>query len=189
ILGSGSGRETAALPSEAARAGHGGILCVRDDIKVDTVEAVPLAVVRRRISPREVAAAWRPALDLVWAFLRARDGLWAGGHNVFVYRRGPDPGAPLTVDFGVQVVRSFEGDGTVIAGATPPGRVASTRHVGPVEGLAAAYAALDGWLIAHDEVRASVSWETYGDWGPDPATWEVRVTYLLADAARPGENP
>lgn len=150
-----------------------------EDIEVRTAGSVQLAAVRRQAAPSEVAVAWRPALDLVWSFVRARDGLWSGGHNVFVYRRSLSPDDSLTVEFGVEVTRSFEGDGVVMPSATPAGRVLSTRHVGPIEGLTAAYSALDAWLLEHGEVSAGVAWETYGDWGPDPASWEVTLTYLL----------
>ncbi|HLX34964.1 MAG TPA: GyrI-like domain-containing protein [Candidatus Limnocylindrales bacterium] len=149
------------------------------EIEVTTVDSVHLAAARRRVLPEDVRAVWRPALDSVWSFVRTQDGLWSGGHNVFVYRGTADPHEPLTVDFGVEVTRSFEGNGVVIPAETPAGRVASTRHVGRLEGLDAAHAALRAWLVAHREVPGGVSWETYGDWGPDPATWEVRLTYLL----------
>ena len=136
------------------------------EIGVRTVGPVQLAAIRRQVPPGGLATSWRPALDMVWSFVRARDGLWSGGHNVFVYRRGDGPGDPVTVDFGVEVARPFEGDGVVMATETPAGRIATTVHVGPIDGLAAALA-------------AGVSWETYGDWGADPATWEIWLTYLL----------
>jgi len=37
----------------------------------------------------------------------------------------------MTVDFGVEVTRSFDGDGVVMPAETPAGRVATTLHVGP----------------------------------------------------------
>jgi len=91
----------------------------------------PLAAVRRQVLPGGVAAAWRPALNLVWSFVRTQNGLWSGGHNVFVYRWPAGSGEPMTVDFGVEVTRSFDGDGVVMPAETPAGRVATTLHVGP----------------------------------------------------------
>ncbi|HYM83337.1 MAG TPA: GyrI-like domain-containing protein [Candidatus Dormibacteraeota bacterium] len=149
------------------------------EIEVRTVGPIRLAAVRRLVRPAEVGAAWRPALDLVWSFVRRQDGLWSGGHNVFVYRTGAGPQEPMIVDFGVEVVRSFDGNGVVIPSETPAGRVASTSHVGPVERLKDAHEAVAAWVLEHGEATAGVSWETYGDWGPDPATWEVGLTYLL----------
>ena len=150
------------------------------DVEARTVTPLQLAAVRRHLQPEEVSAAWRPALDLVWAFIRARDGLWAGGHNVFVYRRPVEPGEAMTVDFGVQVTDPFEGDGVVMPVETPAGRVATARHVGPMDRLAATYGEIEAWLRERGETAAGTSWETYGDWGDDLSTWEVEVTVLLA---------
>ena len=160
------------------------------DIEIQSVASVPLAAVRRQVPPGGVATAWRPALDLVWTFVRPQAGLWTGGHNVFVYWHPARPGEPMAVDFGVEVTGSFHGDGTVQPAQTPGGRVASTRHVGPIDRLGEAHAAIEAWRSEGGEVFAGVSWETYGDWGDDPATFEVRVTYLLARGATlPPEPP
>ena len=40
-------------------------------VTVQTVAARKLAAVRRRVTIGAVGAAWKPALDLVWAFLFA----------------------------------------------------------------------------------------------------------------------
>ena len=44
-----------------------------------TVSAQPLAAVRRRGLSRDVGRIWKPALDLVWEFLRRHEGLRADG--------------------------------------------------------------------------------------------------------------
>lgn len=153
------------------------------DIGVDTVVPVPLAAVRRRVHPGDVSMVWRPALDQVWAFLRANDGVWTGGHNVFVYHQPFAPDHEMVVEFGVEVARPFEAVGEVELSYTPAGEVASTLHVGPIANLGAAQAAIESWRVAHRRRFAGISWETYGDWGDDPSTHEVRVSYLLEDAS------
>ena len=153
------------------------------DVRVETVTPVPLAAVRRRVRPREVLAVWRPALDQVWSFLHANDGLWAGGHNVFVYHQPVTPDDEMVVEFGVEVARAFEAVGEVELTHTPAGEVASTLHVGPIANLGAAQAAIESWRVAHRRTFAGISWETYGDWGDDPSKHEVRVSYLLEDAS------
>jgi effector-binding domain-containing protein len=151
------------------------------EIVVETAPAVPIAAVRRRLRPAELSTAWRPALDQVWTFLRQRDGLWRGGHNIFVYQAVPR-GDALEVAFGVEVAGPFDSDGEVQLARTPAGTVASTLHVGPIDGLGAAYAAIEAWRSAAGRTFAGTWWETYGDWTDDPAANEVRVTYLLAAA-------
>jgi effector-binding domain-containing protein len=151
------------------------------DVRVETVTPVPLAAVRRRVRPREVSAVWRPALDQVWAFLRANDGLWAGGHNVFVYHQPARQENDMLVEFGVEVARAFDPSGDVRLTHTPAGEVASTLHVGPIANLGAAQAAIESWRVVHGRTFAGISWETYGDWGDDPSKHEIRVSYLLDD--------
>jgi effector-binding domain-containing protein len=150
------------------------------EIVVQDVAARPIAAVRASVPVGQVATAWRPALDKVWAFLRGHDGLRTDGHNIFVYHHAVRPGAPMEVDFGVEVSRAFaETDGVVFT-HTPAGQAASTVHIGRPDQLAGANAAIEAWCRANDRSLAGASWEIYGDPGDDPSTLEVQVFYLLA---------
>jgi hypothetical protein len=82
-------------------------------VSAEVMPARLLAAVRRQVRIGEVGAAWRPALDQVWAFLRHTSGLRTDGHNVFLYHHPASPEMPMNVDFGVQVTRSFERSGEV----------------------------------------------------------------------------
>ena len=137
-----------------------------------------LAAVRRRVAIGGVGPAWRPALDQVWAFLRTQPGLRTDGHNVFLYHHVAR--VVVTVDFGVQVARPFDGDGDVRCVATPAGRVASTVHRGPYDRLGDAHAAVAAWCEGSARAIGAASWEIYGDWSDDPAKLETQVVYLLA---------
>jgi len=152
---------------------------VRYEVVVETVSSRPIAAVRASVHRGQVGSVWRPALDQVWAFLRSHDGLWAGGHNVFVYQHPTRPGEPMDVAFGVEVTRAFKGVGAITSTETPGGVAASTLHVGPYEGLADAHRAIDAWRAAHGRTFGSTSWETYGEAEDDPAKMEIRVIYLL----------
>ena len=144
-----------------------------------TVSAQPLAAVRRRALSRDVGRIWKPALDLVWEFLRRHDGLWAGGHNCFVYHHAAHPEALMDIYFGVQVTRSFRDEGEVVCTQTPAGEVATTTHVGSYDKLAAAYDAIHSWRAATGRAFSPCSWEIYGDWTDDPSKLETQVVYLL----------
>jgi effector-binding domain-containing protein len=148
-------------------------------VVVEEAAARPMAAVRRRVMVGEVGAAWRPALDKVWAFLRRHEGLRTDGHNIFLYHHPTRQGGPMEVDFGVEVSRAFEGEGEVAFIRTPAGHVASTVHVGSLEGLADAHRAIDFWRAAHGREPGGWSWEIYGDPGDDPDVLEVQVVYLL----------
>jgi effector-binding domain-containing protein len=149
------------------------------EVTTRTVVARPIAAVRRRILVRDIAHAWKPALDQVWAFLRRHKDLRAGGHNVFLYHHPAQREAPMDVDFGVQVVRPFEGEGEVISTETPAGEVAATVHVGPYDGLGAAHDAVHAWRASSGRSFGGRSWEIYGDWNDDPAKLDTQVLYLL----------
>lgn len=147
------------------------------DVTVQTVAARTLAAVRRHVRPNEIAAAWRPALDQVWAVLRAHPELRRDGHNVFVYEAR---GELVDCAFGVEVVRAFDPVGEVGPATTPAGRVAMAVHVGAYDGLHRAHAAIAAWREREGATFAGTSWEIYGDWSDDPARLETTVCYLLA---------
>lgn len=144
------------------------------------VSAQTLAAVRRRALIRDIGRVWKPALDLVWEFLRRHEGLHTDGHNCFIYHHPAERGAPMDIDFGVQVIRSFESEGEIICTETPAGEVAMTTHVGDYEKLAAAHEAIHSWRIANGRVFAGRSWEIYGDWTEDTTKLETQVVYLLS---------
>ena len=145
-----------------------------------TVSAQPLAAVRMRALSRDVGRIWKPALDLVWEFLRRHEGLRADGHNCFLYYHPAHRDAAMDIDFGVQVIRPFEGEGEVICTETPAGEVAMTTHVGSYDKLAAAYDAIHSWRAATGRAFAGRSWEIYGDWTDDTTKLETQVIYLLS---------
>jgi effector-binding domain-containing protein len=127
-----------------------------------------------------VASAWRPALDLVWAFLRSQPGLRTDGHNIFLYHHPACPDDPMNVDFGVEVTRSFSPSGEVYETTTPPGEAAVAVHRGGYDQLRGAHQAVRQWAKSHDRIFAGTSWEIYGDWSDDPSKLETVVAYLLA---------
>lgn len=136
-----------------------------------------IAAVRVRVPRGGVAAAFRQPLDRVWAYLRAHPGLRSDGHNLFLYHHGP--GGDLTIDFGVEVVRPFDGEGEVACVATPAGRVVSMVHRGAYDRLADTHSALLAWCRGNGRTIGGASWEIYGDWNDDPTRLETTVVYLL----------
>jgi effector-binding domain-containing protein len=150
------------------------------DVVTKTVKAQQLAAVRRRLRVGEVGRAWKPALDLVWEFLRRNEGLRTDGHNCFLYHHPAHGETEMVVDFGVQVVRPFQDAGEVIYTETPAGEVAMTTHIGSYAKLAAAHGAINSWREATGHIFGACSWEIYGDWTDDEAKLETQVVYLLS---------
>lgn len=149
-------------------------------IVTETVSSQLLAAVRRRVRIGQVGSTWGPALDLVWEFLRRQEGLRTDGHNCFLYHH-PAPGEPtMIVDFGVQVIRPFAGEGEVACAETPAGEVVMTTHIGSYAKLAAAHQAISSWRVANGRTFGAYSWEIYGDWTNDETKLETQVVYLLS---------
>jgi len=138
-----------------------------------------IAAVRRTAAPREVASAFRPALDLVWAFLARHPGLRTDGHNVFLYHHVARPEAGMPIDFGVEVTRRFDAEGEVHCVETPAGEAAVLVHRGDYRGLADAHATLHAWCASNGRTIGAHSLEVYGDWSNDPSQLETTLQYLL----------
>ncbi len=148
-------------------------------VTVHHATAQPLAAVRDRMSARDIPGRFRLSLDKVWAYLRAHPGLRTDGHNVFLYRHDMDSAGAMTIDFGVEVARAFEGEGDIRCVMTPEGEVASTIHVGAYAGLKRAHEAVHAWIGDSGRSVGGWSWEIYGDWNDDPQKLETQVLYLL----------
>ena len=148
-------------------------------VRIQTVSPRRLAAVRREVAPGGVGAAWGPALDKVWAFLRSQPSLRSDGHNIFLYHHPKETGGPIVCDFGVEVTRTFETAGEVYATATPAGQTAIAVHRGPYHRMHEAHQAIRDWMAANGKESAGQSWEIYGDPAPDPADTETTVVYLI----------
>ncbi len=146
------------------------------EIKIQSVPARQLALVRRRRKWSELGAQLIPLLDRVYAQVRAGKVIQSG-QNVFVYKDGTKDG--VTVEIGVEVPDRFEDVDDVVYSSTPSGEVASTLHVGPYSDLGDAHDAVRQWCKEQRRPQANVFWEVYGDWEEDPLKLETEVFYLL----------
>lgn len=110
--------------------------------------------------------------DTVYGWLRNQSDLRQTGQNIALY-------GPGTMEVGVEVDRSFEPVGDVMASELPGGRVASMVHTTGYGDLHRTCDTIREWCIANGEAMAGVQWEIYGD--PDEAGHvDVEVVYLLA---------
>ncbi|HTZ23887.1 MAG TPA: GyrI-like domain-containing protein [Streptosporangiaceae bacterium] len=147
------------------------------EVTVKIVEPTATAIVAATTTWAEFPKIWGPILDKVWSFLRgdAPEGLYEQGHNVMLYK-DDEP----SVEVGVQVTRSFEPAGHVVASALPGGLVATATHTGPIAKIGDAHRAVRDWINANGHRPAGPYWEIYGD--PDPTTghFDVEVFWSLA---------
>jgi len=152
---------------------------VEIEIFVQDVPPRKMAAVRREVSIGGVASVWRPALDQVWSFLRTQPGLRTDGHNIFLYHHPARRDDSMSVDFGVEVARSFAPSGEVHEAKTPGGVAVVALHRGSYDRLRAAHDAIHRWAQSRQRTFAGQSWEIYGDWSNDPSKLETTVLYLL----------
>jgi len=148
-------------------------------VSVQEVQPRKLGVVRREVRIEEIGTAWGPALGKAWSVIRSQPGLWANGHNVFLYHHPADMREPMVCEFGVEVTRSFEAMGEVYATETPGGEAAVAVHRGPYDRMRETHQALHRWMAENGKESAGHSWEIYGDPTPDPAFTETMIVYLL----------
>ena len=148
-------------------------------VKIEPLRPRWLAAVRRTVAPQEVPRVFKPALDLVWAFLARHEGLRSDGHNVFLYHHEQRPDARLSIDFGVEVTRRFEPEGEVRCVETPAGEASVVEHRGPYRALPKAHAALRTWCAANGRTIGGYSLEIYGDWSADENELKTTIQYLL----------
>lgn len=153
---------------------------VQVSVNAQTVHPRTLAAVRREVAPGAVGLVWGPAVGKVWEFIHSRAGLWADGHDIFLYHHPKQPGAPILCELGVEVTSTFETVGEVYATGTPGGEAAVAVHRGPYDRMDEAYEGIETWLLVNERESAGHTWEIYGDPTPNPADTETTVVHLLS---------
>ena len=157
------------------------------DVRLEQLGSRPLAVVRRRAMPRELARVVPDACGLVWGVVRSRQIAGAGRH-VALYWDGE-----INLEVGVELETPFLGHGEVVASATPAGAVVSTTHFGPYGRLPEAHQAVREYCANRGYELAGPNWEIYGHWtdecNANPDKIRTDVFYLLeADGAANGSS-
>lgn len=139
-------------------------------------EAIPTAVIRGRVHPRDLSQFVPAACGEVWSFIQAA-GLSRPGRHVALYldRLG-------NIEVGAEVAAPFTGNDRVHGSQLPAGWVVTTTHFGPYAELSAAHASLRQWSAANGGTLSDVCWEIYGHWEPswntDPAQIRTDVFHL-----------
>ena len=147
-------------------------------VTTETVGPIQIAAVRSRALIPDIPKVWKPALDQVWAYLRAHPDI-KPGHNVFLYHHPGNRSDSMDIDFGVGVDKAFTDGGAVRITETPAGEVATTLHVGPYNKMSEAHRAIHEWAAQNGRRIGRASWEIYGDWEEDEAKLETQIVYLL----------
>ena len=152
-------------------------------VRVEPVDPMTTAVVRRRAGLDELATVVPQACGEVWNFIRASH-LPHPGRNLALYLDGA-----INLECGVEVFQPFAGNDRVVCSSTPAGMVATATHLGPYDRLGEAHAAIRQWCSDQGHALAGPNWEVYDHWNDDPSQLRTDVFYLLQDAREPGDGP
>ena len=137
-------------------------------VRICTVTPRPLAVVRARVTHRDLGSTIQAILaeSAVYTFLKDAD-VRKHGHNIILYWDQED-----------EVLLSTD-QGRATCSGTPGGAAATVAHIGHYDRLGEAHAAIRTWCRQHGHPIAGPNWEVYGDWHHDPGQLWTDVFYLL----------
>jgi effector-binding domain-containing protein len=148
-------------------------------VRLTHVDAIPLAVVRRRARASELATVVPQCCGVVWDYLRTQRV--RGGRHVAIYLNGN-----IDLEVGVELTTAFNEGSDVVRSATPRGLAATVVHLGPYQELGAAHEAIRTWCQSHSHRLAGPNWEIYGHWRPewdtDPSRVRTDVFYQVLQA-------
>ena len=146
------------------------------EVQVIRLDEQPAAVVRGRVAAGGIPEFLGGAFGEVLAVVGGAQGV-AGPPMARYEMEGDD----FAIEAGFPVRQPIEPTGRVEQVALPGGMAATTMHVGPYEGLAAAYRAVEEWIAGSTWEQAGPPWESYLD-DPEVAaprtvvTWPCRST-------------
>jgi len=147
-------------------------------IQLTNLEAIPIAVIRSRVEPRELSKFVPAACGEVWSFIRSA-GLRRPGRHVALYLDGG------LVEVGAEIAERFVGNERIHCSELPAGRAATTTHDGPYARLGDAHSEIRQWCVEHGHRLSSACWEIYGhweqSWNADPSKVRTDVFHLLED--------
>jgi effector-binding domain-containing protein len=146
-------------------------------VQLEERPGIPLAVIRRQVSPAQLSKVVPESCGTVWRVLKAQ-GL-QGGRNVALYWDNV-----IKVEVGVEFGGSFAEQDGVTRSTTPSGLVAVVGHFGPYGTLGSAHGAIHTWLRSNNHRKLGPRWEIYGHWqsawDANPSRIFTEVCYLVA---------
>ena len=108
-------------------------------IEVTQCRRILTAVIRSRVSVKELPRFVPAACGEVWSFIRSA-GLPRPGRHMALYLD-----AQGSIEVGAEVSEPFAGNERIHCSQLPPGRVVTTVHFGPYGRLWEAHAAIREW--------------------------------------------
>jgi effector-binding domain-containing protein len=141
------------------------------EIEVRHLSRTPTLTIHAEIAPAEIQATMGASFGALFGYA-GRNGVQPAG--VFARYHAFEP--KVVMDIGVTLPRALPGEGNIEAGEIAECDAAVTLHVGPYEGMAPAYEAVQAWIAAKGRTAAGPPMEFYlspPDVPPDQIKTEV----------------
>jgi effector-binding domain-containing protein len=149
------------------------------EIEVRELQPQPVVAVRVSVPVEAIPTVMGEIFDELFAYV-GRAGLIPAG---MPYARYHSFGAEeVDMEVGAPLATPAQGEGRVVSGELPGGPVAATLHVGPYDGIAAAYDAIAAWMHERGSDPAGAPWEAYctdPSEVADPAEYRTEVFWPI----------
>lgn len=149
------------------------------EVQIEHVASRPLASSRLQVPREQLGPAMGREMQRVFGLVCGIGVACVGAPVVFYHRFDEES---VDMDVAVPVDRAFEAVDGVRATSLPEGEAAVIAHVGPYEGISAAWEVLRAWVREHGYVYEAPCWEEYltdPAAEPDPAKWVTRLYWMI----------
>jgi effector-binding domain-containing protein len=152
--------------------------------EVRLAERPSLLVMSKRVSVRvpEIGGVLGAALGEVYGYLGAR-GVAPAGPPFVIYHGMPEEDRPFDMEMCAPIGRAVDPPAGWQAQELPAGTFASLLHVGPYDGVGAAYDALGSWIGSNGMIVAGPPREVYLS-EPDTPPGQIRTIVEFPVTAR-----
>ena len=144
-----------------------------------TIDETPFLFMRSQTKAEDIAQALGSMFVPVFQFAITNGIPFAGPPTARYVSFGP---GLITIEAGMPIATSADGEGGIMIGSLLGGRVASTVHKGSYDSLNEGHEAIQRWMMDNEEEAGGAPWEVFiTDPGevPDPAEWLTEIVHPL----------
>ena len=149
------------------------------EITKKQIAETPFLYMRKQAKPEEVSTALASMLPPVFQYAMGKGIPFAGYPTTRYISFGP---GLVTLEAGMPVAASADGEGEIMSGSLVGGDVVSTIHKGPYDSLNLGHEAIQNWMMENGLEPGGAPWEVYiTDPGevPDPNEWLTEIIHPL----------
>jgi effector-binding domain-containing protein len=150
------------------------------EFSTKTIDEQPVLSMRFTVAPTAISQKLGSVLPRIFMYAQ-QNGIEMAGQPFSRYH-GMD-GGKLEMEAGIPVKEKAKGEGDIVAGALPAGRVVTGTHLGPYEKLGASHEAMKAWAADKQETANGAPWECYVTdpmTEPDSSKWKTELFLPVA---------